>query len=323
MRDCILVIGAMGQIGLELTQALQNQYGLNQVIASDIAPGPKNPEFEGIYEQLDVLDHHNLVRIIDKYNVNQIYLLAAILSAKGESNPLFAWKLNMDGLLNVLELAVSKKIAKIFWPSSIAIFGPSTPKKLTPQNTYADPNTAYGISKLAGEKWAEYYYLKKGVDIRSIRYPGLISWKTLPGGGTTDYAVDIYYKAITEQKYTCFLSAETYLPMLYMPDAIRATLELMNAPASNIKIRSSYNLAGLSFCPREIATSIQEHIHSFKIDYQPDFRQQIADSWPQSIDDMAAQQDWGWKHHYDLPSMTADMLTNLSPLLTQKNNQQT
>nr|5Z75_A Chain A, Artificial L-threonine 3-dehydrogenase [synthetic construct]5Z75_B Chain B, Artificial L-threonine 3-dehydrogenase [synthetic construct]5Z75_C Chain C, Artificial L-threonine 3-dehydrogenase [synthetic construct]5Z75_D Chain D, Artificial L-threonine 3-dehydrogenase [synthetic construct] len=304
----ILVIGACGQIGTELTVALREIYGNENVVASDI----REPNEEsGPFEKLDVMDKERLEEIVEKHKITQVYHLAAILSATGEKNPLFAWDLNMNSLLNVLELAREGKIDKIFWPSSIAVFGPTTPKENTPQHTVMDPSTVYGISKLAGERWCEYYHEKYGVDVRSIRYPGLISWKTPPGGGTTDYAVDIFHKALEDGKYTCFLSEDTALPMMYMDDAIRATIELMEAPAENIKIRSSYNLAGMSFTPEEIAEEIKKHIPDFEISYEPDFRQAIADSWPASIDDSVARKDWGWKPEYDLDKMTEDMLKNL------------
>lgn len=311
-RENILIIGALGQIGSELTTELRNIFGESRVVASDIVEKRTMKNQEGIYEHLNVLDRERLKIIAGKYQISQIYLLAAILSARAEDNPHFAWRLNMESLLNVLEFAREGRIQKIFWPSSIAIFGPTTPKKATPQNTVTDPMTAYGISKLAGERWCEYYFKKFGVDVRSLRYPGLISYKTPPGGGTTDYAVEIYFKAVKKKNYHCYLRDDTYLPMMYMPDAIRATIELMNSSAGKIRVRSSYNLTAMSFCPSEVAAEIKKYIPEFRISYKPDFRQEIADSWPQSIDDSAARHDWGWRHDYDLEKMTADMLRNLS-----------
>lgn len=311
-QDNVLVIGALGQIGSELTSELRKNYGDKHVIASDIVEKRTMKNQEGIYEHLNVLDKERLKIIIKKYKINQVYLLAAILSARAEDNPHFAWRLNMESLFNVLELAREGVIKKIFWPSSIAIFGPTTPRKNTPQDTVTDPTTAYGISKLAGERWCEYYFQKFKVDVRSLRYPGLISYKTPPGGGTTDYAVDIFFQAVKKNAYTSFLSEGTYLPMMYMPDALRATIEIMEAPAAKIKMRSSYNLSAISFSPKEIAAEIEKHKTGFKISYKPDFRQQIADSWPQSIDDSVARKDWGWKHDFDLKKMTKDMLEHLS-----------
>jgi len=305
----ILVIGSSGQIGTELTEKLQEIYGAGNVIASDI----KKPNHcDGIFEELDVLDEKKLNEIISKHKISQVYLLAALLSASAEKNPQFAWKLNMNSLINILELAKEKKIKKIYWPSSIAVFGPSTPNENVPQYTVMDPTTIYGISKLAGERWCEYYFLKYGVDVRSVRYPGLISYKSPPGGGTTDYAVEIFYKAIEKGSYNCFLSENTILPMMYMPDALRATIELMECAEENVKIRSSYSIAGVSFSPKEIASEIKKQIPKFSVSYQPDFRQQIADSWPKSIDDSQARKDWKWKHNYSLKDMTTDMLENLS-----------
>jgi nucleoside-diphosphate-sugar epimerase len=307
----ILVIGASGQIGVELTLALRAKYGNDAVYASDLRE--MNPLLEGTgpYVQLDVMDKSQLTKLVLEHGITQIYLLAAMLSATGEKNPIAAWNLNMQGLLNVLEIARDHSLNKVFWPSSIAIFGPTSPKVKCPQQTIIEPVTVYGISKHAGEFWCQYYHQKFGVDVRSIRYPGLISYKTPPGGGTTDYAVDIYHQALKTGNYTCFLSADTFLPMMYMPDAIRATIELMEAPAELIKIRTSYNLSAMSFSPTQIAESIRLHIPDFRIDYQPDFRQAIADSWPQSIDDASARADWGWKEEFDLKSMTADMLEHL------------
>ena len=260
---------------------------------------------------LNALDFNQIEHIIEKYHVEEVYLMAALLSATAEKNPAFAWDLNMNSLFHVLNLAKAGKIKKIFWPSSIAVFGPTTPRENTPQYTIMEPTTVYGISKQSGERWCEYYHNIFGVDVRSVRYPGLISWSTPPGGGTTDYAVDIYHKALSDGKFECFLSEETRLPMMYMDDAIRATIEIMQAPSENIKIRSSYNLSGVSFTPKEIAAEIKKHIPDFTISYNPDFRQKIADSWPGSIDDSAARTDWGWKHNYDMDAMTVEMLENL------------
>ena len=307
----ILVIGASGQIGVELTLALRAKYGKDAVYASDLRDMNSLLEGTGPYVPLDVMDKSHLTELVLEHGITQIYLLAAMLSATGEKNPIAAWNLNMQGLLNVLEIARDQSLNKIFWPSSIAIFGPTSPKVNCPQQTIIEPVTVYGISKHAGEFWCQYYHQKFGVDVRSIRYPGLISYKTPPGGGTTDYAVDIYHQALKTGNYTCFLSADTFLPMMYMPDAIRATIELMEAPAESIKIRTSYNLSAMSFSPTQIAESIKLHIPDFRIDYQPDFRQAIADSWPQSIDDASARADWGWKEEFDLKSMTADMLKHL------------
>lgn len=306
--DKILIVGSQGQIGLELTQELRAIYGNDNVIASDVkAPEQSN----GPFETLDVMDKNRLDEIFKKHNVSQVYLLAALLSATAEKNPRFAWDLNMEGLFNVLNAAKEGVLKKVYWPSSIAVFGPTTPKKNTPQYTVMEPNTIYGISKQAGERYCEYYHQKYGVDVRSIRYPGLIGYKSAPGGGTTDYAVHIYHEALKNKKYECFLSADTELPMMYMPDALKATINLMEAPAEQVKIRSSYNVAGMSFNPEEIAAEIRKHIPEFTISYNPDFRQAIANSWPQSIDDTQAREHWGWKPQYDLAGMTKDMLENL------------
>ena len=305
----ILVIGSSGQIGTELTVQLQNIYGAKNVIASDLK---KSQNISGEFEELDVLDEKKLGEVVSKHKISQVYLLAAILSATAEKKPQAAWKLNMNSLFNVLDLAKEKKIKKVYWPSSIAVFGPSTPKENVPQFTVMDPTTVYGISKLAGERWCEYYFLKYGVDVRSLRYPGLISYSSPPGGGTTDYAVDIFYKAIETKIYQCFLKEDTVLPMMYMPDALRATIELMETDAKNVKVRSSYNIAAMSFSPREIANEIKKHISKFKIEYKPDFRQSIADSWPKSIDDSSANQDWNWKHKVTLNDMVSDMYKHLT-----------
>lgn len=310
-KEKILVIGASGQIGVELTLALRKIYGNNNVIASDLRE--QNPLLEGTgpYVSMDVMNKEMLHVQVIRQNITQIYLLAAILSATGEKNPNLAWHLNMQGLLNVLDIAREENIHKVYWPSSIAVFGPTSPKQHCPQQTIIEPTTVYGISKYAGEFWCNYYFQRFGVDVRSLRYPGLISYKSAPGGGTTDYAVEIYHEALEEKSYKCFLREDTYLPMMYMPDAIRATIELMEAPASKISVRTSYNLSSMSFSPKEIAASIQKHIPEFKISYAPDYRQAIADSWPQSIDDSVARKDWGWKEEYDLDAMTKDMLENL------------
>lgn len=307
-----LIIGACGQIGTELTKKLRSIYGRDTIIASDVRKG--DPEFvaSGPFEVVNALDYNQVQAVIEKYDVEEVYLMAALLSATAEKNPAFAWDLNMNSLFHVLNIAKDGKVKKIFWPSSIAVFGPTTPKQNTPQYTVMEPSTVYGISKQSGERWCEYYHSIYGVDVRSIRYPGLISWSTPPGGGTTDYAVDIYHKALSDGKYTCFLSEETRLPMMYMDDAIRATIEIMKAPAENIKIRSSYNLSAMDFTPKEIAEAIAKEIPGFTIDYAPDFRQKIADSWPQSIDDSSARNDWGWRHEFDLTAMTTDMLEHLS-----------
>jgi len=309
----ILVIGACGQLGLELTEALRQRYGAAQVIAADVRP-PQQPDLlaDGPFELLDVLDRPRLFALVQQYRPRQIYHLVAMLSATAEKHPQVAWKLNMDGLLNVLDVAVEYKVAQVYWPSSIAVFGPNTPHNNTPQLTVMNPNTVYGISKLAGEQWCEWYHQKHGLDVRSLRYPGLIGYKSLPGGGTTDYAVDIYHKAVAGDDFECFLQADTELPMMYMPDALRATLDLMHAPVEQIKVRSSYNLSGMSFSPQEIAASIQRHIPDFAISYRPDSRQQIANSWPRSIDDSQARQDWGWQPEFDLDKMTVDMLAHLA-----------
>ncbi|MEZ4838261.1 L-threonine 3-dehydrogenase [Flavobacterium sp.] len=311
MSTKILIIGACGQIGTELTQQLRKQFGVGNVIASDIRKLNNDVVNDGIFEVLNALDFNQIEHIVEKYKIEEVYLMAALLSATAEKNPAFAWDLNMNSLFHVLNLAKAGKIKKIFWPSSIAVFGPTTPRENTPQYTIMEPTTVYGISKQAGERWCEYYHHIFGVDVRSVRYPGLISWSTPPGGGTTDYAVDIYHKALSDGQFECFLSEETRLPMMYMDDAIRATIEIMQAPAESIKIRSSYNLSGVSFTPKEIASEIKKHIPDFTISYQPDFRQKIADSWPGSIDDSAARADWGWKHNFDLDLMTVEMLENL------------
>ena len=310
MKESILVIGSNGQIGTELVTELRRQYGECNVIATDIKEAHPLLLGTGPFYQVDVLDTHAVADIVRKNNVKQIYLLAALLSATCEQKVKSAWRLNMDGLLGILDIAREEGV-KLFWPSSIAVFGPTTPRVNTPQFTITEPNTVYGISKLAGERWCEYYHQKFGVDVRSLRYPGLIGWKSEPGGGTTDYAVHIFHEAIRSHKYVSFLSADTLLPMMYMPDALRATIGIMDVDAERVKIRSSYNVAAMSFTPREIAAEISKHIPDFSISYHPDSRQQIADSWPQSFDDSSARTDWGWKHEFDLVKMTDDMLLHL------------
>ncbi len=311
----ILVIGASGQIGTDLVIELRKRFGNESTIASDIRQASDEVMNTGVFENLNVLDKDNLVNVCKKHNIQEIYHLAAILSGNAEKKPLLSWDINMKGLLNILELARELNLKKIFWPSSIAVFGPSTTKENTPQFDVMDPNTVYGISKLAGERWCEYYFEKFNVDVRSIRYPGLISYKAEAGGGTTDYAVEIFYEAIKNKKYECFLSSETSLPMMFMEDAINATIDLMEADTEKIKIRSSYNLGGISFNPREIATEIKKHIPEFEISYKPDFRQAIADSWPKSIDDSFAQKDWGWHHKFNLENMTKVMLNEIKKKL--------
>ena len=310
-KEKILVIGASGQIGVELTLALRKMYGNANVVASDLREENELLKGTGPYVSLDVMNKEMLHVQVIRQNITQIYLLAAILSATGEKNPNLAWSLNMQSLLNVLDIAREEKLHKVYWPSSIAVFGPTSPKQNCPQQTIIEPTTVYGISKYAGEFWCNYYFNRYGVDVRSLRYPGLISYKSAPGGGTTDYAVEIFYEALENKKYNCFLSEDTYLPMMYMPDAIKATIELMEAPAEKISIRHSYNVAGMSFSPKEIAAAIQKHIPDFSISYKEDYRQAIANSWPQSIDDSVARNDWGWHQDYDLERMVADMFANL------------
>lgn len=312
LMNKILVIGSSGQIGTELVVSLRKKYGNDFVIASDIRKSNDKITKSGPFEILDVTDKNQLIYIIKKYKIKTVYLLAAILSAKSEKNIDSAWSLNMTALLNVLNLGREKIISKIFWPSSIAVFGPDTPKINTPQNTIMNPNTVYGISKLAGEKWCEYYFEKFNVDVRSIRYPGLIGWKSDPGGGTTDYAVEIFHKAVNNDVFTCFLSKNTILPMMYMEDAIIATIGIMEADFQQIKIRTSYNLAGFSFSPEQLHDEIKKHISSFEIKYQPDYRQDIAESWPKSIDDTFAKKDWNWKSTCSIEKMTSIMIENLT-----------
>ena len=312
MTTKILIIGACGQIGTELTTKLRAVYGNDNVIASDIRKLNTDIVNNGIFEVVNALDYNQIEHLIEQYQITDVYLMAALLSATAEKNPAFAWDLNMNSLFHVLNLAKAKKIKKVFWPSSIAVFGPTTPRHNTPQYTIMEPTTVYGISKQTGERWCEYYHHQYGVDVRSIRYPGLISWTTEPGGGTTDYAVDIYHKAIEQGRFTSFLSENTELPMMYMDDAIKATISIMQADADAIKIRSSYNLSAMSFTPKEIAAEITKHYPNFTIDYDPDFRQKIADSWPASIDDTSAREDWGWHNDFNIENMTVEMLENLN-----------
>lgn len=308
-----IIIGACGQIGTELVLELRKKHGVENVIAADVKAECPDVLKNGVYVKMDILDRENVRQFIIENEVKVVYLLAALLSATAEKNPDFAWKLNMEGLFTILDLAKEGHVEKIFWPSSIAVFGPTTPRENTPQYTIMEPSTVYGISKQAGERWCEYYYTKFGVDVRSIRYPGLISYTSLPGGGTTDYAVDIFYQAKLNVPYTCFLKEDSALPMMFMEDAIRATIELMEAPKQNIKIRSAYNLSGCSFTPRELADEIKKHIPTFQISYNPDFRQAIADSWPKSIDDSEARKDWGWKEKFDTQKLVEVMIENVNP----------
>jgi nucleoside-diphosphate-sugar epimerase len=312
MKETIIVIGSNGQIGTELVNELRRIHGGINVVATDI----KEPNYDilngGPFEFSDVLDKQGLQAIFEKYKPTQIYLLAALLSAVGEQKPKMAWDLNMQGLINVLDFAISYGVKKVYWPSSIAVFGPNSPKQNTPQYCVMDPNTVYGISKLAGERWCEYYFLKYGLDVRSLRYPGLIGWKSAPGGGTTDYAVHIFHEALKNKKYECFLSAQTELPMMHMSDAIKATIGIMDANAADVKIRSSYNVAAMSFTPESLTAEIKKHIPDFTISYvDTDPRQAIADSWPKSIDDSYARKDWGWRNEFDLGGLTLDMIQNL------------
>ena len=311
MNPKILIIGACGQIGSELTYKLRALYGDKNVIASDISYSNIDIVNSGIFEIVDAQDYAAVKICVEKHRINTVYLMAAILSATGEKYPMKAWDLNMNSLFHVLNLAKAKFIKKVFWPSSIAVYGSTTPKENTPQFTVMEPSTVYGITKQVGERWCEYYHNKYGVDVRSLRYPGIISWKTLPGGGTTDYAVEIYHKAITDKKYECFLNENTALPMMFMDDAIKATVDIMSAKDEDVKIRSSYNLSGISFTPKELAQSIKQQIPEFNITYKPDYRQEIADSWPKSIDDTYARKDWKWKHDFSLEQITNEMLTHL------------
>ncbi len=306
----ILVTGACGQLGSELTAELRNIHGNGNVVATDITD--PNPQIgEGPYEHLDVMNRDQIEEVIEQHEISVVYHLAALLSANAEKKIGLAWKLNMDGLLNVLSIARDKSLEKIFWPSSIAVFGPDAQKNYTPQNSPCNPTTVYGISKLAGEQWCAYFHRSFGVDVRSLRYPGLIGYKSLPGGGTTDYAVEIYHKAVKGEPFECFLDKESVLPMMYMNDAVKATIDLMDAPEKNISIRTSYNIAAISFSPEEIADAIRKNIPGFEITYTPDHRQKIADSWPNSINDSAARSDWKWNPEYDLNSMTEDILKHL------------
>jgi nucleoside-diphosphate-sugar epimerase len=311
IKDKILVIGACGQIGVELTLELRKIYGGANVVASDLRAENELLKGTGPYVSLDVMNKEMLHVQVIRQNITQIYLLAAILSATGEKNPNLAWHLNTQSLLNVLEIAKDENVHKVYWPSSIAVFGPTSPKINCPQKTVIEPTTVYGISKFAGEFWCNYFNHRYDIDVRSLRYPGLISYKSEPGGGTTDYAVEIFHDALEEDHFTCFLKEDTYLPMMYMPDAIRATIELMESPVEKISVRTSYNIQGMSFSPKEIAAEIKKHIPGFTVIYKPDYRQQIAESWPQSIDDSVAKDDWGWKPKYDLATMTTDMIENL------------
>ena len=310
-KEKILVIGASGQIGVELTLSLRKIYGESNVIASDLRE--QNPLLQGTgpYVSLDVMNKEMLHVQVIRQGITQIYLLAAILSATGEKNPSLAWNLNMTGLLNVLDIAREENLSKVYWPSSIAVFGPTSPKVDCPQHTIIEPTTVYGISKYAGEFWCNYYHQRYGLDVRSIRYPGLISYKSAPGGGTTDYAIEMYHEALSAEKYACYIKEDTALPMMYMPDAIRATIELMESPAEKIKVRTSYNVSAISFTPGQLSDEIRKRIADFKVDYKLDYRQAIADSWPGSIDDSSARNDWGWKEEYDLSRMTDDMLLHL------------
>ena len=311
MSQTILVLGASGQIGSELIEKLRTVYGSAHVVASDIRNGSPSLMNSGPFEIIDATDKEAIFAIVKKYNVTQIYLLAAMLSATGEKFPQKAWDLNMTSLLAVLDLAKDKHINQVFWPSSIAVFGATSPKIHTPQKTIMEPSTVYGISKISGEFWCNYYHEKYGVDVRSLRYPGIISWKTKPGGGTTDYAVDIFFKALEQGSFECFLSEDTCLPMMYMEDAVHATVQIMQVNANQINIRTSYNLSAMNFTPKELASAIHQHLPNFTISYKPDYRQAIADSWPDSIDDTKAREDWGWSPNYTLSKMTKDILENL------------
>lgn len=312
MKSKILIIGACGQIGSELTFKLRELYGETNVIASDISYSNLDIVNSGIFEIVNAQNYASIKVCVEKHKIDTVYLMAAILSATGEKYPMKAWDLNMESLFHVLNLARAKFIKKVFWPSSIAVFGTTTPKEYTPQYTIMEPSTVYGITKQVGERWCEYYHTKYGVDVRSLRYPGIISWKTLPGGGTTDYAVEIYHKAITDGAYNCFLNEDTELPMMFMDDAIKATVDIMTASKDIVKIRSSYNLAAISFTPKQVAESIQKHLPEFQITYAPDYRQDIASSWPKSINDSYARQDWKWKHHFNLEDITKEMLSQLN-----------
>ena len=319
MAGRILIIGACGQIGTELTLKLRELHGNDQVIASDIREGAEELMESGPFEILNATDDAHIRQVIKDYHVKEVYLMAAMLSATAEKAPMKAWDLNMDSLFHILNIAKEGIIDKIFWPSSIAVFGPTTPKDDTPQTTVMEPTTVYGISKQTGERWCEYFHRKFGVDVRSLRYPGIISYKTLPGGGTTDYAIEIFHEALKNSAYTSFLAEDAALPMMYMDDAIKATVEIMEAPAEKIKVRSSYNLAAMSFTPEVLATEIKKHIKDFEISYEPDFRQSIAESWPSSIDDSTARKDWGWKHEFNLEKLTTTMLEGVGATLKTQN----
>ncbi|MEM6297260.1 MAG: NAD-dependent epimerase/dehydratase family protein [Bacteroidota bacterium] len=309
----ILITGALGQLGSELTEHLRQQFSPTQVLATDIRE--PNEDTDGPFEVLDVTDGKRMAELISKYKITHVLHLAAILSARGEQNPLQTWRINMDSWLNVLEVSRTSSVRKVYFPSSIAVFGADTPAQNTPQFTHLAPSTVYGMSKQAGEHWAQYYFKRYGLDVRSLRYPGLISYKSPPGGGTTDYAIDIFHAALKGETYSCFLKEDTYLPMMYMPDAVRATIELMEAPLDKISTHTGYNLGAMSFSPKEIFEEIKQHIPEFTVNYDPDFRQQIADTWPDSLDDSLARQDWGWKESFDLSKMTTDMLKNLKTRL--------
>lgn len=315
MANNILVIGAAGQIGTEMVQELRSRHGESHVVASDLLDNPTEGLSNGPYEKIDVLDAPRIFEVIKKHNITQVYHLAALLSATAEMKPGLGWNLNMNGLSNVIELARDGHIDKIFWPSSIAVFGPNTPKVMTPQRTIMEPTTVYGITKVAGESWCEYYHKRYGIDIRSVRFPGIIGYKSQPGGGTTDYAVHIFHEALRKGSYECFLNAQAELPMMYMPDAIKATLGLMEAPSEDVKVRTSYNIAGVSFTPEVLADAIRKHIPNFEITYNPDYRDGIASTWPHSIDDSMARNDWNWKPDYTLESMVTDMLENIKATL--------
>jgi nucleoside-diphosphate-sugar epimerase len=308
MQEKALIIGALGQVGRELYEALEVRLGSGNVLATDVKPAP---DFAGEFETLDVLDTDGLLNCLKRHRITEVYNLAALLSATAEKHPEFAWKLTMDGQFNILNAAKEGLIKKIFWPSSIAVFGPNTPKNNTPQHTIIEPATVYGIGKLAGEMWNQYYHQKYGVDVRGVRYPGLIGWKSMPGGGTTDYAVDIFYYALRGQTYNCFLQPDAVLPMMHMEDAIRATLQIMDTPASLVQLRTCYNIAAMSFDPAALVAEIQKHLPGFEATYTPDFRQSIAQTWPRSIDDREAREHWGWKEKYDLPALVSDMFHHL------------
>jgi len=315
----ILIIGAAGQIGSELTGELRKIYGSNHVYATDIKEASRDIMESGPFQLMDVMDDKRLIHFVIRHKITQIYHLAAVLSGNAEKLPLQAWHINIESLMNIIEVArMVEEVKKVFWPSSLAVFGPTTPKINTPQLTVMEPSTVYGISKLTGERWCEYYYKRYGLDIRSIRYPGLISFKTEAGGGTTDYAVEIYYEAVNKGKYECFLSEDTTIPLLFMPDAIKATIDLMETDRSKLTVHSSYNLGGISVTPADMAKEIQKHVPDFSITYRPDFRQEIADSWPQSIDDSISQRDWGCSYEFNLSKITTIMLTEISKKMKRK-----